>query len=234
MPARLKAYCVMTGSGPGPSISEGSLAASQQDKLWVVDTLPTQWTRPVQTAAGPGRMLEKRSTCELEADACVEHVLNRAEVRCARPTCLSLCPLRGLQALPQYPGTLLMVMKTSCTQRSLMPWQDTVMESSCSLPWAADGRVLCSWCATSWRRWGRTSAWWSPWRPCGTRSASAAEARGLRTPRPTPRATPSRCAPLWTLSESSSRCSAASPCTICLCVYVQLLVGDMRLAMCQG
>ena len=42
----------MTGSGPGPSISEGSLAASQQDKLWVVDTLPTQWTRPVQTAAG--------------------------------------------------------------------------------------------------------------------------------------------------------------------------------------
>ena len=72
--------CEMTGSGPGPSISEGSLAASQQDKLWVVDTLPTQWTVPVQTAAGPGRMLEKRSTCELEADACVEHVLNRADV----------------------------------------------------------------------------------------------------------------------------------------------------------
>ena len=81
---RLKTHCVMTGSGPEPSISEGSLAASQQDKLWVVDTLPTQWTRPVQTAAGPGRMLEKRSTCELEADACVEHVLNRAEVR---PAC---------------------------------------------------------------------------------------------------------------------------------------------------
>ena len=39
-----------------------------------VDTLPMQWTVPVQTAAGPGRMLEKRSTCELEADACVEHV----------------------------------------------------------------------------------------------------------------------------------------------------------------
>ncbi len=68
----------MTGSGP--SISEGSLAASQQDKLWVVDTLPTQWTVPVQTAGGPGRMLEKRSTCELEADARVEDVLNRADV----------------------------------------------------------------------------------------------------------------------------------------------------------
>ena len=67
-------------TGSGPSISEGSLASSQQDKLWVVDTLPTQWTVPVQTAAGPGRMLEKRSTCELEADACVEHVLNRADV----------------------------------------------------------------------------------------------------------------------------------------------------------
>ncbi len=67
-------------AGSGPSISEGTLAASQQDKLWVVDTLPTQWTLPVQTAAGPGRMLEKRSCCELEADACVEHVLNRNEV----------------------------------------------------------------------------------------------------------------------------------------------------------
>lgn len=77
-------------AGSGPSISEGSLAASQQDKLWVVDTLPTQWTVPVQTAAGPGRMLEKRSTCELEADACIEHVLNRADVR---PSCTrwSLC-----------------------------------------------------------------------------------------------------------------------------------------------
>ena len=75
--------CTMAGSGP--SISEGSIAASQQDKLWVVDTLPTQWTLPVQTAAGPGRMLEKRSTCELEADACVEHVLNRGEV------CLLAC-----------------------------------------------------------------------------------------------------------------------------------------------
>jgi hypothetical protein len=56
------------------------LAASQQDKLWVVETLPMQWTLPIQTAAGPGRMLEKRSCCELEADACVEHVLNRGEV----------------------------------------------------------------------------------------------------------------------------------------------------------
>ena len=69
-------------------MSEGSLADSQQQKLWVVDTLPTQCTLPVQTAAGPGRMLEKRSTCELEADACVEHVLNRAEVRLACSTCL--------------------------------------------------------------------------------------------------------------------------------------------------
>ena len=38
------------------------------------------WTLPIQTAAGPGRMLEKRSCCELEADASVEHVLNRGEV----------------------------------------------------------------------------------------------------------------------------------------------------------
>lgn len=88
-----------TGSGPGPSMSEGSLAASQQDKLWVVDTLPTQWTLPVQTAAGPGRMLEKRSTCELEVDACVEHVLNRAEVRPATSICLTPGALRGLGAL---------------------------------------------------------------------------------------------------------------------------------------
>ena len=79
-PVAASSQLVCTMAGSGPSISEGSIAASQQDKLWVVDTLPTQWTLPVQTAAGPGRMLEKRSTCELEADACVEHVLNRGEV----------------------------------------------------------------------------------------------------------------------------------------------------------
>ena len=80
----------MCMAGSGPSISEGTLAASQQDRLWVVDTLPTQWTVPVQTVAGPGQMLEKRSTCELEADACVEHVLNRADVR-RSCTCCVFC-----------------------------------------------------------------------------------------------------------------------------------------------
>ena len=65
----------------------------------MVDTLPMQWTVPVQTAAGPGRMLEKRSTCELEADACVEHVLNRAKVRPACSICLYPHDLGGVEAL---------------------------------------------------------------------------------------------------------------------------------------
>lgn len=74
-------YMAVVVAGSGPSLSEGSLATSQQDRLWVVDTLPLPWTLPVPTAAGPGRMLDKRSCCELEADACVQHVLNRREVR---------------------------------------------------------------------------------------------------------------------------------------------------------
>ena len=106
-------------AGSGPSTSEGSLAASQQDKLWVVDTLPTQWTVPVQTAAGLGRMLEKRSTCELEADACVEHVLNRADVSpstfggskaldfCARASMLALVKCLSLDMATQSRGKVL-------------------------------------------------------------------------------------------------------------------------------
>ena len=43
--------------------------------------MPTQWMVPPVTTGVVSRTLEKRSCCELELDACVEHVLNRNEVR---------------------------------------------------------------------------------------------------------------------------------------------------------
>lgn len=41
--------------------------------------MPSQWMVPPTTHGVVSRTLEKRSCCELEVDACVEHVLNRSE-----------------------------------------------------------------------------------------------------------------------------------------------------------
>ena len=50
--------------------------------MWTPETLPTQWQMPAQAGFGlEARALDKRSTCELEVDACVEHVINRGEAR---------------------------------------------------------------------------------------------------------------------------------------------------------
>lgn len=55
-------------------------ASGSQDKWWTSVSMPTQWMVPPVTSGVVSRTLEKRSCCELEVDACVEHVLNRSEV----------------------------------------------------------------------------------------------------------------------------------------------------------
>ena len=52
--------------------------------------MPTQWMVPPVTHGVVLRTLEKRSCCELEVDACVEHVLNRNEVHQFREVALLL------------------------------------------------------------------------------------------------------------------------------------------------
>ena len=54
----------------------GSGSDHEGGQLWTAASAPAEWLAP------PGRrVLERQSVCELEADACVEDVLNRAEVR---------------------------------------------------------------------------------------------------------------------------------------------------------
>ena len=61
--------------------------------MWTLETLPSQWALPAGVPGGaPALALDKRSTCELEADACVEHVLNRAEVGLVRPRGVPCAP----------------------------------------------------------------------------------------------------------------------------------------------
>ena len=69
--------------GPaGGSPDSGSPAGNQDKVVWTLETLPTQWHLPAPVGFGvQARALDKRSTCELEVDACVEHVINRGEVR---------------------------------------------------------------------------------------------------------------------------------------------------------
>ncbi|BDA47990.1 probable DNA polymerase zeta catalytic subunit [Coccomyxa sp. Obi] len=55
-------------------------ASGSQDKWWTSVSMPTEWMVPPVTSGVVSRTLEKRSCCELEVDACVEHVLNRSEL----------------------------------------------------------------------------------------------------------------------------------------------------------
>ena len=123
-----------------------------------------------------------------------------------------------------------------------MPRQGKVVGSSCSLPWDAERweglwqkvRVSCSWCATSWSAVGPDKRMVESLAPMHvrTRSASAAAAPGLQTPRLTPLRDPKPlCATVDFVREAVQGAQGASPCICCLDVHLQLLVGDMRLAL---
>ena len=64
-PVRARAGPVLGGSG----------AAEAPGQLWTAGGAPADWLRPPG-----GRPLERQSVCELEADACADAILNRAEV----------------------------------------------------------------------------------------------------------------------------------------------------------
>jgi hypothetical protein len=81
-PVRVRAGPVLGGSG----------AAEAPGQLWTAGGAPADWLQPPG-----GRALERQSVCELEADACADAILNRAEV--CRGTCcgLALAPGRCQQ-----------------------------------------------------------------------------------------------------------------------------------------
>ncbi len=71
---------VRTFMDAGNSAIASGDAPGSQDKWWTSLSMPTEWMVPPVTSGMVLRTLEKRSCCELEVDACVEHVLNRSEV----------------------------------------------------------------------------------------------------------------------------------------------------------
>lgn len=78
--------------------TSGDTVASQ-DKIWTSESMPSQWqAAPLAEGGVASRVLEKRSCCELEVDACVEHVLNRSE---ARTACCLPDPSKSVNAAEQ-------------------------------------------------------------------------------------------------------------------------------------
>ena len=90
----------MSGDAPG-----------SQDKWWTSVSMPTPWMVPPVIRGVVSRTLEKRSCCELEVDACVEHVLNRSEVgtfsnRGHKLLLLLLLPGTSMKTLVLTEGTM--------------------------------------------------------------------------------------------------------------------------------
>ena len=111
-------------AGPGCAGTPGG-SASQCMRLWTASTVPRSWLwgggggAPVPGAAGlgpakpagggghgggggrgGGRVPRRQSTCQLELDASVEHILNRQQVRGRAGSLMVLCVLRRRPAQP--------------------------------------------------------------------------------------------------------------------------------------
>ena len=110
--------------------------------MWTLETLPSQWALPAYVAGGVlAQALDKRSTCELEADACVEHVLNRAEVASSLPV---------EQAMEDLPSTSLspgLLLQASQRQLNTCPCHHLVAAQYCSC--GARCRVVEIWSSTT-------------------------------------------------------------------------------------
>ncbi len=85
--------------------------------MWTLETLPGEWALPAAGAAGaaPARPPERRSACELEVDARVEHVLNRGEVR---RQCILFVPVSLAMCVGS--GTATSLLDGACNTTSCM------------------------------------------------------------------------------------------------------------------
>lgn len=203
-------------AGAAPAGTPGG-SASQSMRLWTEGSTPRSWV----WGGGPGgagargRVPQRQSTCQLELDASVEHILNRQQVGQGAPPArrhgLRCHPLNGWHSRAQQQlrciwWTLKLRASRPETMHGGVFGADHFraprgLTNSPPLhllpPWP------CSWCACRWRRPDPTSAWWRAWPPCGPRRRRGAAAAASPRRRPRRRAHRSRWATLWRLCAAS-------------------------------